>query len=161
MSSLHPTVRPFLQGDVRPTYAFVRIVAPHVTLAAWTAFARGYTSRSGRTRSGGLTARNERGDCAGLALWRTAHNLDHGAILAVDLFIVADFDRPAGARAQLLRGLESLAAERGFPALHVTVPSTASAAPLPGYHADATVMCRAVSAPSTRHRTEAPAASER
>jgi hypothetical protein len=150
MNSLHPTVRPFLQGDVRPTYAFVRIVVPHVTLAAWTAFARGYTSRPGRTRSGGLTARNERGDCAGLALWRVTRNLDHGPILAVDLFIVADFDRPGGARTQLLRGLESLAARRELAAVHVTVSSGPPAVLPPDYHTDATIMCRAVSAPSTR-----------
>jgi hypothetical protein len=110
--------------DIGAVYPLVRATVPEVDLGTWQSFARRLVDEEAPGTGGVVGLRNGAGYVCGLFAFRPDRNLRHGAVLAVDLFIVLDLVSEADATQALLLAAETKARELNCRAVHIRVDST-------------------------------------
>jgi hypothetical protein len=126
-------------------FPLVHAAIPEITLDAW----RGFLRAQGEG-AGALGLRNEAGYICGLLLFRAEHDLRHGRLLAINLFIALDLVNEEEAASALLHAAEAKARELGCAATHIRVDaaqkSLAQRFSAAGYRNEADLFCRAIGA---------------
>jgi hypothetical protein len=136
--------------DIAPVFPLVQTVAPEIELGAWRSFAQRLVEDGPASLCGGIGLRNAAGYICGVLVFRAEHDLRHGRVLAIDLFISLDFVSTQEATGALLQIAECKARELRCAATHIRVagPQTSLAERflVAGHRLEASIFCKNVSA---------------
>jgi hypothetical protein len=145
----------FISFALRPdqtavVYPLVHAAVPGIDLEAWRKFVRAFGGPDPSLPAGALGLRNEAGYICGLVLFRCDHDLRHGKVLAVNLFIALDLVNEEEAASALLQAAEAKAREFACTAIHIRLDTTQKSLgqrlAASGYRGEADIFCRVVDA---------------
>jgi hypothetical protein len=132
-------------------FPLVHAAVPGIDLDAWRKFARALGGGAEPSSpAGALGLRNEAGYICGLILFRRDHDLRHGKVLTVNLFIALDLVNEEEAASALLQAAEAKARELSCTAIHIRLDTTQKSLgqrfAASGYRGEADIFCRAIDA---------------
>jgi len=136
---------------VAVVFPLVQTALPGMTLEAWRRFARCLVDGSaGPLARGALGLRNAAGYVCGLLIFRVDHDLRHGKVLAVDLFIALDLLNEEEAGSALLQAVEAKARELQCTATHIRLDAGQKSLPRrllrSGHCKEAELFCKMIEA---------------
>jgi hypothetical protein len=109
------------RDDIGAVYPLVHSTVPEVDLGRWQSFARRLVGEEALASRGAVGLRNAAGYACGLFAFHADRDLRHGAVLAIDLFIVLDLVSEDDATQALLHAAEAKARELNCSATHICV----------------------------------------
>ncbi len=134
--------------QIAVVFPLVHAAVPQVDLDAWRKFVRALGERDPPSPSGALGLRNEAGYICGLLIFRCDHDLRHGKVLAINLFIALDLVNEEEAASALLQAAEAKARELGCTATHIRLDRTQKSLgqrfSTAGYRNEADIFCRSI-----------------
>jgi hypothetical protein len=134
--------------QVAVVFPLVHAAIPEINLDAWRKFVRSLGEQDLPSPSGALGLRNEAGYICGLLIFRCDHDLRHGKVLAINLFIALDLVNEEAAASALLQAAEAKARELGCTATHIRLDATQKSLghrfSTSGYRNEADIFCRGI-----------------
>lgn len=130
-------------------FPLVQTAIPEIDLDRWRNFVRPLVEGSAPSVScGAIGLRNGAGYICGLLIFRADHDLRHGKVLAVDLFVALDLLSEEEAADALLQAAEAKARELHCAATHIRLDATQRSLPRrladAGHRKRADVFCKNV-----------------
>jgi hypothetical protein len=116
--------RPLTPGRVAQAFPLIQIAFPALSLQDWQYFATPLASAQGQADGGIITVVSEQEYINGLCCYRVTQDLQHGAVLMADLFMILDLVDQMAVVHALADAVESLARERRCTAIHTSLPET-------------------------------------
>jgi GNAT superfamily N-acetyltransferase len=129
-------------------FPLVNAALPAVDFETWRNFALPLINSSCPSSSGITALRNEAGYLCGLMVYRKERSLEHGATLAVNLFVALELANRGAAIRALLLAADTTARELGCNTTHIRIGAAhttlAQHIQAGGYRPDAQVLCKSV-----------------
>ncbi len=116
--------QPLTPERIAQAFPLIQTAFPSVSLEDWQKFAAPLASAQGQAEGGIVTVVSEQGYIVGVSCYRVAQDLQHGAVLMADPFLILDlFDQMPVVRA-LADAVETIAQKWRCTAIHTSLPET-------------------------------------
>jgi hypothetical protein len=134
------------KDDIGAVYPLVHTTVPDVDLGKWQRFAGRLVDDGMPASDGVIGLRNGAGYVCGIFAFRVDHDLRHGTVLAIDMFIALDLVSEDEATRALLQAAEAKARDLKCTATHIRLDTTqksiADRLAATGHHRECVVFCK-------------------